>query len=619
MTESGDNLLQQLDRYTVQERIGTGGMARVYRASDNTLDRDVAVKVLHEHLADDENFRARFEREAKFIAKLNHPNVIQIFDYATLERNDNYLCYMVMTYLPGQSLKDIMDENMESERVMPSDQILRITQDITAALDYAHRQGMVHRDIKPANILFDERGQAILTDFGIARLAESSKLTQENVAVGTPAYMAPEQAAGEKVDARTDIYAFGVILYELLAGQPPFGDDGSISVLIKHLNEPVPPLTELEHIDNEYLDAIVMKALAKNPTDRYQSAGEIATDLEQAIAGQPPQALTNAPQAPTPIEGPNTTRITAPFATVDQPTTPQRNNTPLTILIAGLLAVILLLGTAFFLNQQNVRVVVAPTLEQPAIPTATPTLDPSAFRNLGGIDSMTQDEENASDVNSMTSADDMGFMTDFSPNDDIARAYWPLQTTVIGSREGEVTRELSDQGVYIITNTIRNLAANSIISDFYYTKPISIRAEMSLTTESENNSGYGLVFHYQDEQNYGVFAVDGEGRYSIWFLEAGQWRELRNLPDEDWTRNAVVNQRGKPNSIRLDIRDATLAGFVNGEKLVELTDDSITEGGVGVYMANPNRENAIAEVLVDSYEVILVDEEDDNTSSMTGS
>ncbi len=619
MTESGDNLLQQLDRYTVQERIGTGGMARVYRASDNTLDRDVAVKVLHEHLADDENFRARFEREAKFIAKLNHPNVIQIFDYATLERNDNYLCYMVMTYLPGQSLKDIMDENMESERVMPSDQILRITQDITAALDYAHRQGMVHRDIKPANILFDERGQAILTDFGIARLAESSKLTQENVAVGTPAYMAPEQAAGEKVDARTDIYAFGVILYELLAGQPPFGDDGSISVLIKHLNEPVPPLTELEHIDNEYLDAIVMKALAKNPTDRYQSAGEIATDLEQAIAGQPPQALTNAPQAPTPIEGPNTTRITAPFATVDQPTTPQRNNTPLTILIAGLLAVILLLGTAFFLNQQNVRVVVAPTLEQPAIPTATPTLDPSAFRNLGGIDSMTQDEENASDVNSMTSADDMGFMTDFSPNDDIARAYWPLQTTVIGSREGEVTRELSDQGVYIITNTIRNLAANSIISDFYYKKPISIRAEMSLTTESENNSGYGLVFHYQDEQNYGVFAVDGEGRYSIWFLEAGQWRELRNLPDEDWTRNAVVNQRGKPNSIRLDIRDATLAGFVNGEKLVELTDDSITEGGVGVYMANPNRENAIAEVLVDSYEVILVDEEDDNTSSMTGS
>ncbi|MEO1442450.1 MAG: serine/threonine-protein kinase, partial [Chloroflexota bacterium] len=171
---STDTLIKSIDRYIVGERIGTGGMARVFRAKDKSLDRDVAVKVLHEHLADDDTFRARFEREAKFLASFHHPNVIQIYDYATVEEDSRYLCYMVMTYLPGNTLNDVMEENKAQDRLMPQQQVLQIIKDIAAALDYAHAAGMVHRDVKPGNILFDERGRAILTDFGIARMVEYS-------------------------------------------------------------------------------------------------------------------------------------------------------------------------------------------------------------------------------------------------------------------------------------------------------------------------------------------------------------------------------------------------------------------------------------------------------------
>ncbi|MEM6530430.1 MAG: protein kinase, partial [Chloroflexota bacterium] len=288
---STDTLIKAINRYEIGERIGTGGMARVFRAKDTALDRDVAVKVLHEHLADDDTFRARFEREAKFLASFHHPNVIQIYDYATLREGNRHLCYMVMTYLPGHSLKDVMDENLANDRLMPQKQVVQIIRDIARALDYAHEAGMVHRDVKPANILFDERGRAVLTDFGIARMVEYSKLTQENMAVGTPAYMAPEQAAGDTVDHRTDIYALGVILYELLAGTPPFGNDGSLSVLLSHLNKPVPALTTFEHINNTYMDSVIFKALAKVPEERYQSAGAMAEDLAKAIRNKQPEVM----------------------------------------------------------------------------------------------------------------------------------------------------------------------------------------------------------------------------------------------------------------------------------------------------------------------------------------
>jgi serine/threonine protein kinase len=614
MAENSDSLLGQIPRYEIRERIGTGGMARVYRAYDTALDRDVAVKVLHEHLADDALFRARFEREAKFIASFNHPNVVQIFDYATLESGDSHLCYMVMTYLSGKTLKQVIDEHHEADLFIAPEQVLSFVKNIAAALDYAHGLGMVHRDIKPANILFDEHEKAVLTDFGIARLAESSKLTQENVAVGTPAYMAPEQAAGDHVDARTDIYAFGVILYELLAGKPPFGDDGSISVLIKHLNQPVPPLTDLDHIDSDLVDAVVMKALAKSPDDRYQRAGDLADDLEQALAGKMPLAMNKGQGSRESAAYLGTSGALPSVGVSPEPERRSVNTIPLGILAVGLALMLVVMAVAFFANQQPVTVVVAPTLEQPPVPTGTPTLNPADFRNFGGIDSMVEEEPPG--VSSMTSADNMGFRTEFSSDDDIIN-YWSLETVMSGAREGEITRELTDTSEYVVTNSIRNLVATSIVGDFYYTEDISIVADMRLAEMSEDISGYGLVFHYVDESNYGVFAIDGVGRYSIWYLEDGRWRELRNLSDR-WTESSAINLIGSDNRLRLDIRGSTLTGMVNGEEVVQIEDDSLSEGGVGLYLANPNREGAVATLVLDMYEVIMADE-GASISSMTES
>jgi serine/threonine protein kinase len=613
MVETNDNLLQQIPRYNIMERIGTGGMARVYRALDTNLDRDVAVKVLHEHLADDDLFRARFEREAKFIASLRHPNVVQIFDYATLQHGDQHLLYMVMPYLPGKNLKEIMDVYCEDGTTMPITRLLPIVRDVADALDYAHALGMVHRDIKPANILFDERGGAVLSDFGIARLVEGSKLTQENIAVGTPAYMAPEQAAGESVDTRTDIYAFGVIIYELLTGQPPFGDDGSISVLIRHLNEPVPPLASAnEEINNPYLDAVIEKALAKAPDNRYQTASALFRDLEMALQERQPAVMVEKDG-----DTNRATMLLPAQRAVGQPGTASQSSFPLGLLSAGLALIVVVLAVGLLLNRTNTSddvLVRAPALDQPPIPTATATLNPRDFRNFGGVDSMVEEEPGPE---SMTSADNMSFTTGFSPGDEIAEEYWSTQTTMSGTRTGEVRRMFTTDGQYLLSNSIRNLAATTIVDTFAYDEDITIVADLQLDEGSMSNTGYGLVFHHMDDWNYGVFAIDGEGRFSIWFLEDGIWRELRNA-EERWTESDVINRLGEMNRVRLDIRGATLTGFVNDEQVVQIEDGGLSEGGVGIYLANPDRETAVAQMFVDEYAVVVEDDQVNAPSSMTG-
>lgn len=601
--DTNQTLQRVLDqRYQLQDHLGTGGMARVYKATDTALERTVAIKVLHDHLAEDAMLRTRFEREAKFIASFNHPNVIQIFDYATTKHDGKHICHMVMTYLPGKTLKDIMDDLTEQAKIMPQAQFIDIMKDIAAALDYAHEQGMVHRDIKPANILFNERGQAVLTDFGIARMMESSsRLTQENVAVGTPAYMAPEQAAGETVTPQTDIYALGIIAYEILAGTPPFGDDGSISILIKHINEPVPLLSKFAHIQNDFLDPVVLKALEKKPEKRYASAGQFVADLERAITNNQPLAA----QA----HSTTTTPVGLGMITTTE-STRTRGNSPLGILIAGLSLIIVVLVFAF-VNTNNTPIAAVPTIEQPTLPTATATLDPADFRRFGGLDSMVEEPES---VPSMTSSDNEPFSTQFNPDDTHVAEHWPLGESAAEGISGALNRSVREDGTYAFTSTVRNRASTSVLQGKYYTTDITIETTLTLDPESPTNSGYGIVFHHVSEQNFGVFAVDGAGRFSIWFLEDGQWRELRGL-DERWTEDNAVNLVGEANMLQLDIRGTTLIGYVNGVEVVQLDDPGLIEGAVGLYLATPNRENISSTITADNFSVAIADET--TTSSMT--
>jgi serine/threonine protein kinase len=258
-------------RYRIVRRMGSGGMAHVYYAMHATLDRPLVVKVLHQHLAKDAEMRERFRREAEASSQLYHPHICPILDFAEL----GDLVYLIMPYMAGGSLADILVRDKTVANVPAAN----IAAQVAVALDYAHRRGIVHRDVKPDNVLFDEDGHSQLTDFGIATARFHGRLTRSGRAMGTPHYMSPEQAMGRMVDGRSDLYAVGVMLYEMLLGFPPFDGADSYSVGYKQVHEqPVPPDTVESRVPAD-LSAIVMKCLTKNADERYQTGFQLADAL----------------------------------------------------------------------------------------------------------------------------------------------------------------------------------------------------------------------------------------------------------------------------------------------------------------------------------------------------
>jgi predicted Ser/Thr protein kinase len=299
--------------YTIVEKIGEGGMAVVYKGYQESLNRYVAVKVLRGELARDQQFIARFRREALASGRLNHPNILHVYDAGVAHG----VYYIVMDYARGGSLKELIVRGpLDPERA------ISITAQVADALDYAHRQGLVHRDVKPTNILLTSEGRPLLGDFGIAKvLHETSKLTRTGTSIGTPDYMAPEQIQGEEVDGRTDLYALGIVLYEMLTGRVPFLANTPAALLYKHVNEPPPPLRSLGVDAPGWLQAVLDKALAKRPQDRFQRGSRLAQALrQQSLPGvaerpstsrrpsPPPSARRRRTPAPTSAAGGRTAR-----------------------------------------------------------------------------------------------------------------------------------------------------------------------------------------------------------------------------------------------------------------------------------------------------------------------
>lgn len=262
------------DRYTILERIGGGGMADVYRAHDKLLDRSVAVKVLRSQFTDDEEFVSRFRREAQAAAKLSHPNIVNIYDVGL----DEQAYYIIMEYISGETLKD----KIEREAPLPVETAVRIAMEIAEALEHAHQNNLVHCDIKPHNILVTRSGRIKVTDFGIARAVTSSTMTNSGTIIGSVHYFSPEQAKGTSVGAKSDIYSLGVVLYEMLTGQVPFTGESPISIALKHLQEEPQPLRQLNPSIPPLIEAIVVKAMHKDPMARFTDIGEMITDFKLA-------------------------------------------------------------------------------------------------------------------------------------------------------------------------------------------------------------------------------------------------------------------------------------------------------------------------------------------------
>ena len=274
-------------RYELGDILGFGGMSEVHLARDLRLHRDVAVKVLRADLARDPSFYLRFRREAQNAAALNHPSIVAVYDTGEAETPTGPLPYIVMEYVEGVTLRDIV----HTDGPLPPRRAIEIIADACTALNFSHTAGIIHRDVKPANIMINDANAVKVMDFGIARaIADSSSVTQTAAVIGTAQYLSPEQARGEPVDRRSDVYSLGCVLYEMLTGDPPFTGDTPISVAYQHVREdPVPPSERHEGISPD-LDAVVLKALAKNPENRYQTAAEMRADLVRVYNGETPEA-----------------------------------------------------------------------------------------------------------------------------------------------------------------------------------------------------------------------------------------------------------------------------------------------------------------------------------------
>ncbi|MCE7946048.1 MAG: serine/threonine protein kinase [Chloroflexi bacterium CFX4] len=584
-----DLLGTRLNRYEIRERVGKGGMAAVYKAWDTNLERWVAVKVLHTYLSDDKDFKQRFEREAKLIASLNHPNIVQVYDFDTIARDGETVYYMVMTYVEGQTLRQLMESRRERGERLSLAEVGTVMRGVCSGLAYAHKRGMVHRDVTPGNILFNAEGQPVLADFGIARLVEGARITRSGTTSGTPIYMSPEQSTGSESDHRADIYSLGVILFELLSGKAPYDGDSTVAILMKHVNDPIPTVTDLVANLPADADAVIARALAKDADDRYQSVEAFLADVETRILGKEVSLLsvsTVIVEAAKPRSG-NTTRM--PLQTELLPNLPDKPkrfwSPPLIALLFALTALILIL-----LPSRLLPLVLPPEPTFPLVvpPITTKPFAPSMTRGpIEFVETFEGERDYAWDIT--------------TNNPDIYRNVERRVETIIEG--GQSTR--TEKGIYRIRHTLRATALTSLFDPegHSFSTQYIYEADLTLSTEGQRESAAGIVFRYRNDDQYYVFAVNGAGQVSLWVRADGEWTELRGM-DEKWTTVEAAKPAGEMNRLRLVDNRRTLQGYINDVLVIEVVVEPKWESGaIGIYLATTQSRvpNPLAEVIVERF------------------
>ncbi len=568
-----DLIGKTIGQYQIVEQIGLGGMATVFKAYQPSIDRYVAVKILPKQLAYDPNFVKRFQHEARAIAALEHPHILPVHDFDT----EGEYTYLVMRYVEGGTLTNLMGQSLPYER------IIQIVGNIARALDYAHRQGVVHRDIKPSNILIDKHGEELLTDFGIAKMVEGSsdtQLTSAGSILGTPAYMSPEQAEGKPVDGRSDIYSLGVVLYELLTGQPPYRAETPLAVVLMHLNDPLPPPRTIKPGIPEPLERVVLKAMAKKPDERFQTAADMEKALKQALR----EIESGSTTADLPLSPPRTEPVPA-----TPPPKSGRVMTPL-LIVGGLVVLLLCLAGAGVIawavmitpTDRATSTLVASSQVQANLPTATATPTTVATPTTLATDEPAPTataSPSATPVPTRVSGDTVLYPTDqageilFEERFDSNEQGWEI---------GEETDEYGQFRAEIVDGRYR-LSHQADQGTFIWEEPAEVEFDdffMSVEASPVEYSApfaYGLVLRSNTaDRNLYSFEIDTDGFFFVNLLQDNEWQTLIK-----YTEMAAIIPDG-PNILAVKAVGATLTFFINGQEAATIEDDTLASGSVGV-------------------------------------
>lgn len=592
---------QNVGRYHVIEQLGEGGMATVFKAYDTRLERNVALKVIRSNQVQDELFLKRFEREAKALAQLSHPNIVKVLDYGDF----NGQPYLVMEYISGGTLKQKLGTPMTPQ------QAARILAPMAHALGYAHQHKIVHRDVKPANILLTDSGEPMLSDFGIAKMLERQdniELTGAGVGIGTPEYMAPEQGLGSKIDHRADVYALGIVLFELVTGRKPFQADTPMAVVVKQINEPLPRPRELISSLPDAVEKIIFKALQKRPEDRFQDMESFASAMESLEAPQISTDSTNAlpssgstrvyspqeepmpsvvynfptpaPSVSAPVSNPTPVQpqYQAPVyrqAAAPYPSTPYQQAvlapkpqkiSPIIWVIGGVVLLglcgLLIVG-GFFLLQGGDSLglfspseTLIPTRTETDIPSETPEPEPTMTMTPEIIYSPTDYPIVTGNV----------FTDDFTdPN-----SGWEVGSYDTGSIG-------YGDGYYFVSSTVKNKSMWGAYLNEVYSDTMVLVNSTQYDSPANNNNDYGIMCRVQDNGDGYSLLISGDGFYSIQVSNSGSFTSL-----VEWTKSDLINQGAASNFFEADCIGSTLSLYVNGSLLTTIEDSSFSSGKIGL-------------------------------------
>jgi len=548
---------QMLGPYRIINQIGRGGMANVYKAYQASVDRYVAIKVLPSQLAESKEFAARFQQEARAVARLEHPHILPVFDYG---ESDGF-AYFVMRYLEAGTLRD----KMEAGRPLPLNEIDRIFTQLAEALSYAHTHGVVHRDLKPANALIDSYGNIFLTDFGIAKLLESAspRLTQTDAVMGTPAYISPEQAQGQPVDQRSDIYSLGIILYEMVTGGVPFVADTPLAVLFKHISDPLPLPSKVKPDVPEAMEKVILKALAKNPQDRFATASEFVTAWKQAL--EEARAARKTRETVPPVRPPDTIVKQTEGKPAPKPMQ-SRSSSPAGLVIGCLLGLCLLLAAAGVgaLALNNSKLDFLSSATSTTVPTILPTeavIAPAATHTLVPLPTATS----IAIGNTPVLLED-----DFSSS----RERWGTITDTDSSveyRNDSLHMQLFQKN-YIVWSRPND--------EDYEDVHVEVTA---INNDTDSTTAFGIYcFQQAEDWSFYYLAMTPAGEYAIIRATDGE-DDIFLTNDGTWENSDLIPVNADTYRVGADCGNGMLTLYVDGQRIDSVNDAAYSTGHIGLF------------------------------------